>query len=155
MNLQKNDLVELNYNSTDLRLAKIIHVGKNNSEALDLSNNEKIILYHEELYDKQDITGNMITPQHEQQMKMLGANNLWVRLSKKQYNQIIKIKNQKEVSESIKEIDEKQIEKLKKWFADNKEESEENKEKIIDIFSSKQEDKNLTGPLSRFVKRTL
>lgn len=156
MNLQKNDLVELNYNSTDLRLAKITYIGKNSSEALDLSSNEKIILHHEELYDKQEITGRMITPQHEQQMKMMGAKNLWVRLSKRQYNKLIKTKSQKEVSESVKEIDEKQIEKLKKWFLDNKEESEENKEKLIDIFgNTSQENKDTPGPLSRFLKRNM
>jgi len=155
MNLQKNDLVELNYNSADFRLAKIIYVGKNTSEALDLSNNQKIILHHEEIYDKQDITGELVSPHHEQQMKMLGAKNLWIRLSKKQYNQIIKIKNQKEISESVREIDEKQIEKLKKWFLDNKEESEENKEKLIDIFSDTKKEKEINPPLSRFVKRNM
>lgn len=155
MKLQKNDLVELNYNSMDLSLAKITHVGKNSSEAVDIFNGEKLILYHEELYDKQDITGKMISPQHEKQMKMLGAENLWIRLSKKQYNQILKNKNQKEVSESVKEIDEKQIERIKKWFLDNKEENKENEENMLNIFEDKKEEKNSNCPLSRFIKRNM
>lgn len=153
MNLQKNDLVELNYNSVDLRLAKVTHIGNNSSEAIDLSNGEKIILYHQELYNKEEIIGKILSPEHDRQMKMLGANNIWVRLSKRQYNKIIKINNQKEISEPIREIDEKQIEKLKKWFLDNKEESKENKENLINIFEEKKEENSC--PLSRFIKRSM
>lgn len=156
MNLQKNDIVELNYNSMDLRLAKVIYVGDNTSEVIDLYSGEKLILHHEELYSKEDITGKCLTPEHERQMKMLGANNIWVRLSKRQYNKIVKDNNQKEISESVKEIDEKQLEKLKKWFLDNKEECEENKNiKIINIFEDKKEKNNSTCPLSRFIKRNI
>ena len=163
MNLQKNDLIELNYGSNSIELAKIISINKSTVEALNLSNLNKIIFSLDELYLKEEITSQRMCPKYEEQMKMLGAKNLWVRLTKTQYKKINK--NFKEKSEPIKEIDDKQIESLKKWFLENKD--EEKKEKTIDIFNLKVEeeinsnsinifgdkDKEKTSPLSRFIKK--
>jgi hypothetical protein len=163
MNLQKNDLVELNYGSNSVELAKIVYIDKKIVEALNLSNSLKIILPIEELYLKEDITLQRMCPKYEEQMKMLGAKNIWVRLTKTQYRKIsIKTKGS---SESLKDIDDKQIEKLKKWFLENKDEEkkegsnnifnlvDKNKEEInnnpIDIFGSKEK----TSPLTRFIKK--
>jgi hypothetical protein len=163
MNLQKNDLIELNYGSNSIELAKIISINKSTVEALNLSNLNKIIFSLDELYLKEEITSQRMCPKYEEQMKMLGAKNLWVRLTKIQYKKINK--NFKEKSEPIKEIDDKQIESLKKWFLENKD--EEKKEKTVDIFNLKVEeeinsnsinifgdkDKEKTSPLSRFIKK--
>jgi hypothetical protein len=161
MNLQKNDLIELNYGSNSIELAKIISINKSTVEALNLSNLNKIIFSLDELYLKEEITSQRMCPKYEEQMKMLGAKNLWVRLTKTQYRKINK--NLKEKSEPIKKIDDKQIENLKKWFLENKD--EEKKEKTIDIFNLKVEeeinsnsinifgDKEKTSPLSRFIKK--
>jgi hypothetical protein len=160
MNLQKNDLIELNYGSNSIELAKIIIISNSTVEALNLSNLNKIILPLDELHLKEEITLQRMCPKYEEQMKMLGAKNLWVRLTRTQYK---KINNLKEKSEPIKEIDDKQIENLKKWFLENKD--EEKKEKKVDIFNLKTEeeinnnsinifgDKEKTSPLSRFIKK--
>lgn len=161
MNLQRNDLIELNYGSNSIELAKIISINKNTVEALNLSNLNKIIFSLDELYLKEEITSQRMCPKHEEQMKMLGAKNLWVRLTKTQYKKINK--NLKEKSEPIKKIDDKQIENLKKWFLENRD--EDKKEKTVDIFNLKTEEeinsnsinifgnKEKTSPLSRFIKK--
>lgn len=161
MNLQKNDLIELNYGSNSIELAKIISVNKNTVEALNLINLNKVIFSLDELYLKEEITSQRMCPKYEEQMSMLGAKNLWVRLTKAQYKKINK--NLKEKSEPIKEINDKQIENLKKWFLENKD--EDKKEKTVDIFNLKIEEeinnnsinifgnKEKTSPLSRFIKK--
>jgi len=164
MNLQKNDLIELNYGSNSIELAKIIHVSNNVVEALNLTNLNKIILSTDELYLKEHITLQRMRPEYEEQMKKLGANNLWVRLTKIQYRKISK--KTKESSEAIKNIDDKQIEKLKKWFLENKDEEkkEDNNINIFDLNKNKQEINTentinifgcneKTSPLSRFIKK--
>jgi hypothetical protein len=161
----KNDLVELNYGSSFVDIAKIIHISEDKNEVvvLDIIKKEKIILKKQDLYLKEDITGKSMCESYYNQMKMLGAQNIWVRLTKSQYKKIIK--NKKECSEQIKEIDEKQIENLKKWFLDNKE--EDKKEIFIDIFTLNKNkeikdnpinifrQKEESGPLSRFIKKNI
>ena len=108
--------------------------------------------------------GSISTAEYEEQMKKLGANNLWVRLTKIQYRKISK--KTKESSEAIKNIDDKQIEKLKKWFLENKDEEkkEDNNINIFDLNKNKQEINTentinifgcneKTSPLSRFIKK--
>jgi hypothetical protein len=161
----KNDLVELNYGSNFIEIAKIIHVLEDEEEiiALDLIKKEKILLKKQDLYLKEEITEKPMCEAYLRQMNMLGAKNVWVRLTTNQYKKIIK--NKTKVTENIKEIDDKQIEKLKKWFLENKEEDKE--EVFIDIFNPSKEkeikkklinifeEEKKGGPLSRFIKKNI
>lgn len=165
MSPSKNDLVELNYGSNFVEIAKIIHIAEDENEVivLDIIKKEKIILKKQDLYLKEEIIGRSMCESYYNQMRMLGAQNVWVRLTKNQYKKIVK--NKIEKTEQIKEIDEKQIENLKKWFLENKEENK--KEVLINIFNLNQSkeieqtsvnifrEKKETGPLSRFIKKNI
>jgi hypothetical protein len=159
----KNDLVELDYGSKLIEIAKIIHVSNEDSEviAFNIISKEKIILKKQDLYLKEEISERGICESYRKQMNMLGASNIWVRLNKSQYKKILKEK--KEYHSSVEEIDDKQIDKLKKWFLENKE--EDKKEIFLNIFNSKklkeiEENtinifKEIGGPLSRFIKKNI
>lgn len=159
MNLQKNDLIELGYGSTCVELVRVLVVEDLNVICLNLSNGEKISIKINELYLKEDITKQRMCPKYEEQLNKLGAKNLWVRLTRMQYK---KINKQIESCESIKNIDDKQIEKLKKWFLENKEEKKENYIKIFDLKEKEKETNainifgsNTSSPLSRFIKKSI
>lgn len=151
MNLQKNDIVEIVYKNNNSQILKIIYIKDEEVEAVDIFTNEKFLIPKNQLYDKSTIED--LSEECLKQLKLLKANKIWVFSNKPP-------KINENISNPIKNIDEKQIENLKKWFLENKEEYK--KEEIIDIFKTKEEKKvediNIFGekknsPLSRFIKK--
>jgi hypothetical protein len=151
MDIQKNDIVQINCKNKNLQILKVVYIKDENIEGVDIFTKEKYILPIEKLYDKSTLED--LSQECLNQLKLLKANKIWVF-----YNKSPKIN--KNISNPIKNIDEKQIENLRKWFLENKEEYK--KEEIIDIFKIKEEKKvedinifkeNKNSPLSRFIKK--
>jgi hypothetical protein len=174
MSVSLNDIIELGPETTRkgarvTRLAKIVEIKRNHVEALDLSKNDgsRIIVPIDHLYEKQELTGVRLRPFEERDLTLMGAKNLWVKLTPRQYS---KYKSKYKEPESTPvvpkepQIDDDQVKFLRNWFASAKAEDEKQKkqdQQTLNIFGSSQEEKLDTGtsiiskpsPLARFIKR--
>ena len=173
MSVSLNDIIELGPETTRkgarvTRLAKIVEIKRNHVEALDLSKNDgsRIIVPIDHLYEKQDLTGVRLKPFEEKDLSLMGAKNLWVKLTPRQhpkYKSKYKDPETTPVVPKDPQIDDEQIKFLRNWFASAKAEDDKQKQQdqqTLDIFGSKEE-KPKTGtsiiskpsPLARFIKK--
>jgi hypothetical protein len=172
MSVSLNDIIELGPETTRkgarvTRLAKIVEIKRNHVEALDLSKNDgsRIIVPIDHLYEKQELTGVRLKPFEERDLSLMGAKNLWVKLTPRQYT---KYKSKYKAPEATPvvpkdpQIDDEQVKFLRNWFASAKAEDDKQKkqDQTLDIFGSKEE-KPKTGtsiiskpsPLARFIRK--
>jgi hypothetical protein len=172
MSVSLNDIIELGPETTRkgarvTRLAKIVEIKRNHVEALDLSKNDgsRIIVPIDHLYEKQELTGVRLKPFEERDLSLMGAKNLWVKLTPRQYT---KYKSKYKAPEATPvvpkdpQIDDEQVKFLRNWFASAKAEDDKQKQQdqTLDIFGSKEE-KPKTGtsiiskpsPLARFIRK--
>ena len=106
-----------------LKLAQVVKIKRESVEAIDLSSPSSILIIPmNQLYDKQELTGKLLAPFEERELAALGAQNLWIKLTPKQYKEYKELYKTLEEPESRNIEDEKQIEFLKKLFASEKEE---------------------------------
>jgi hypothetical protein len=174
MSVSLNDIIELGPETTRkgarvTRLAKIVEIKRNHVEALDLSKNDgsRIIVPIEHLYEKQDLTGVRLKPFEEKDLSLMGAKNLWVKLTPRQYTKYKSKYKDPETTPVVPkdpQIDDEQVRRLRNWFASAKAEDDKQKQQdqqTLDIFGSKEEEKPKTGtsiiskpsPLARFIKK--
>lgn len=143
------DIVEFSSDIDSIRIAKIIEIKKHKIEAIDLSNGAVIIMSLDSLFDKQEVTGTMLTPREERDLFSLGAKNLWIRLNPIQLKKYLSNKSSCEESiEKEKKLDENQIKFLMNLF---KKEEENSKQEQVNIFD--EEKKLPNSPLSKFMKK--
>jgi len=172
MSVSLNDIIELGPETTRkgarvTRLAKIVEIKRNHVEALDLSKNDgsRIIVPIDHLYEKQELTGVKLKPFEERDLSLMGAKNLWVKLTPRQYTKYKSRYKEPEVTPIVPkdpQIDDEQVKFLRKWFASAKAEDDKQKQQdqTLDIFGSKEE-KPKTGtsiiskpsPLARFIRK--
>lgn len=174
MSVSLNDIIELGPETTRkgvrvTRLAKIVEIKRNHVEALDLSKNDgsRIIVPMDHLYEKQELTGVKLKPFEERDLNLMGAKNLWVKLTPRQYT---KYKSEYREPEPVSlvpkdpQIDDEQVKFLRNWFASAKAEDDKKQkdQQTLSIFGSKEEEKPERGtsiiskpsPLARFIKKT-
>jgi hypothetical protein len=173
MSVSLNDIIELGPETTRkgarvTRLAKIVEIKRNHVEALDLSKNDgsRIIVPIDHLYEKQDLTGVRLKPFEEKDLSLMGAKNLWVKLTPRQHTKYKSKYKDPETTPVVPkdpQIDDEQVRRLRNWFASAKAEDDKQKQQdqqTLDIFGSKEE-KPKTGtsiiskpsPLARFIKK--
>jgi hypothetical protein len=172
MSVSLNDIIELGPETTRkgarvTRLAKIVEIKRNHVEALDLSKNDgsRIIVPIDHLYEKQELTGVRLKPFEERDLSLMGAKNLWVKLTPRQYT---KYKSKYKAPEATvvpkdPQIDDEQVKFLRNWFASAKAEDDKQKQQdqTLDIFGSREEETPETGtsiiskpsPLARFIRK--
>jgi hypothetical protein len=174
MSVSLNDIIELGPETTRkgarvTRLAKIVEIKRSHVEALDLSKNDgsRIIVPIDHLYEKQELTGVRLKPFEERDLSLMGAKNLWVKLTPRQYTKYKSKYKEPEVTPIVPkdtQIDDEQVKFLRNWFATAKAEDDKQKQQdqqTLDIFGSKEEEKPKTGnsiiskpsPLARFIKK--
>jgi hypothetical protein len=174
MSVSLNDIIELGPETTRkgarvTRLAKIVEIKRSHVEALDLSKNDgsRIIVPIDHLYEKQELTGVRLKPFEEKDLSLMGAKNLWVKLTPRQYTKYKSKYKEPEVTPIVPkdtQIDDEQVKFLRNWFATAKAEDDKQKQQdqqTLDIFGSKEEEKPKTGnsiiskpsPLARFIKK--
>jgi hypothetical protein len=174
MSVSLNDIIELGPETTRkgarvTRLAKVVEIKRNHVEALDLSKNDgsRIIVPIDHLYEKQELTGVRLKPFEEKDLLLMGAKNLWVKLTPRQYTKYKSKYKEPEVTPVVPkdpQIDDEQVKFLRNWFASAKAEDDKQKQQdqqTLDIFGSKEEEKPKAGtsiiskpsPLSRFIKK--
>lgn len=155
MSIFIGDIIDLDLGSSINRLAKIIEIKKGKVEAIDLSSGGILIIPSDCLYDKQDLTGMRLKPSEEKDLKLLGAKNLWVQLTPKQYEKYNLEKIEKEsLTEKEKELDKIQMKFLMNFFKNSKDEKID-EPPLLNIFSSIEEieENNNNSPLSKFIKK--
>lgn len=153
MSIFIGDIIDLDPGSSINRLAKIIEIKKGKVEAIDLSSGGIVIIPSDYLYDKQDLTGMMLKPGEEKDLKLLGAKNLWVQLTPKQYEKYNLEKTEKELLiEKEKELDEIQMKFLMNFFKNSKDEKID-EGPTLNIFSEENKIKESNSPLSKFIKK--
>jgi hypothetical protein len=147
-----------------------LEIKRGHVEALDLSKNDgsRIIIPLDHLYEKQELTGVRLRPVEEKQLAAMGAKNLWVKLTPRQYSKYKSKYKEPEPTAIIPketEIDDEQVKFLRNWFMSAKAEDDKQKQQdqqTLDIFGSSQEEKpkkagsSIIGkpsPLARFIKR--
>jgi hypothetical protein len=154
------DIVDLGPEVSKNQIAKIVEVRNSTVKVINLYNQRLTIIPIDELYLKRDLMGRELIPRDQQQLNAMGAKNLWIKLSERQYKKFASQYKEKEIEDVIskqKEIDQKQIDKLRSWFAAaSKEESNPREEdgRLKDIFKSEQPSQSSgPAPLSRYVKK--
>jgi|694.fasta_scaffold68763_4 hypothetical protein len=153
MSICIGDLIELDIDSSFNKLAKIIEIKKEKVEAIDLSVGGILIIPLDYLYDKQDLTGMRLKPSEEKDLKLLGANNLWVKLTPKQREKYAADKKEKELlNEKEKKLDEVQMKFLMNFFKISKDEKIDDAP-TLNIFSEENKMKENNSPLSKFIKK--
>jgi len=176
MSVSLNDIIELGpetklKGANVTRLAKVVEIKRSHVEALDLSKNDgsRIIIPIDHLYEKQELTGVRLKPREERDLAAMGAKNLWIKLTPRQYAKYKSKYKEPEVTPVVPkepQIDDDQVKFLRNWFASAKAEDDKQKQQdqqTLDIFGSNQdqEEKPKTGssiiskpsPLARFIKR--
>jgi hypothetical protein len=148
MSISIGDIVEFSSDFEDMRLAKVIEIKKHKVEAIDLSNGAVVIMSLDSLFDKQEVTGTMLTPREERDLFSLGAKNLWIRLNPIQLNKYLANKSNCEESiEKEKKLEENQIKFLMNLFK----KEENSKHEQVNIFD--EEKKLPNSPLLKFMKK--
>ena len=160
MELSVGDIVDLGPEVLKNQLAKIVEIRSSTIKVLNLNNQRLTIIPIDQLYLKKDLMGKELIPRDQQQLDLMGAKNLWIKLSERQYRKFASQYKEKEVEDVVprqKEIDQKQIEKLRAWFASaGREEPSpqgEEENRLRDIF--RPEPKKGNSPLSRYIKKEL
>jgi len=153
MSICIGDLIELDIESSFNKLAKIIEIKKEKVEAIDLSVGGILIIPFDYLYDKQDLTGMRLKPSEEKELNLLGAKNLWVKLTPKQREKYFSDKKEKELlNEKEKKKDEIQMKFLMNFFKSSKDEKID-EAPTLTIFSEENKIKESNSPLSKFIKK--
>lgn len=153
MSICVGDIIDLDIESSVNKLAKIIEVKKGKVEAIDLSNNGILILPIDCLHDKQDLTGIRLRPSEERDLKLLGAKNLWVKLTPKQYEKYNTERTEKEsLIKKEKELDDIQMKFLMNFFKNSKEEKIDEDEQL-NMFSLTKEIEENNSPLLKYIKK--
>jgi len=160
MAISIGDIVDLGPEVSKNQIAKIVEVRNSTVKVLNLYNQRLTIISIDELYLKKDLMGRELIPRDQQQLDAMGAKNLWIKLSERQYKKFASQYKEKEIEDVIskqKEIDQKQIDKLRSWFAAASKEkldtrAEEEDSRLKDIFKSEQPSSS-PAPLSRYVKK--
>jgi hypothetical protein len=159
MDISIGDIVDLGPEVSKNQIAKIVEVRNSTVKVLNLYNQRLTVIPINELYLKKDLLGRELIPRDQQQLDAMGAKNLWIKLSERQYKKFASQYKEKEIDDVIskqKEIDQKQIDKLRSWFAAaSKEKSDPRAEdsRLKDIFKSEQPKSSGPAPLSRYVKK--
>lgn len=172
MSVSLNDIIELGPETTRkgarvTRLAKIVEIKRNHVEALDLSKNDgsRIIVPIDHLYEKQELTGVRLKPFEERDLSLMGAKNLWVKLTPRQYTKYKSKYKEPEATPVVPkdpQIDDEQVKFLRNWFASAKAEDDKQKQQdqTLDMFGSKEETPekgssiiSKPSPLARFIKK--
>jgi len=153
MSICIGDLIELDLESSFNKLAKVIEIKKEKVEAIDLSVGGILIIPFDYLYDKQDLTGMRLKPSEEKELNLLGAKNLWVKLTPKQSEKYFSDKKEKELlNEKEKKKDEIQMKFLINFFKSSKDEKIDDAP-TLNIFSEENKIKESNSPLSKFIKK--
>ena len=165
MSISVKDIIELGPESTYkdkkvIKLAQVVSVSNKYVRAIDFSKPSSVLIIPiDHLYEKQELTGKILRPSEEKELYSMGAKNLWVKLTPKQYEDYKKNHNYQETELGVErqEFDRKQIEFLRKWLMSANDEKE--KEPLFRFPQEPdREDPNFViipkmRPLSRFLKR--
>ena len=161
MAISIGDIVDLGPEVSKNQIAKIAEVRNSTVKVLNLYNQRLTVIPIDELHLKKDLMGRELIPRDQQQLDAMGAKNLWIKLSERQYKKFASQYKEKEIEDVIskqKEIDQKQIDKLRSWFAAASREksdpqAEEEDSRLKDIFKSERPSNSAPAPLSRYVKK--
>lgn len=158
MALSIGDIVDLGPEVSKNQLAKIVEIRHSTIKVVNLYNQRLMVIPIDHLYLKKDLMGRELIPRDQQHLIAMGAKNLWVKMSPTQYKKFAGRYKEKELEDVVpkqKEIDQKQIEKLRSWFASavGDESHPEEEDKLRDIFRSEPQKSSGPAPLSRYVRK--
>jgi hypothetical protein len=158
MALSISDIVDLGPEVSKNQLAKIVEIRHSTIKVVNLYNQRLMVIPIDHLYLKKDLMGRELIPRDQQHLSAMGAKNLWVKMSPTQYKKFAGRYKEKELEDVVpkqKEIDQKQIEKLRSWFASavGDESRPEEEDKLRDIFRSEPQKSSGPAPLSRYVRK--
>lgn len=164
--VEVNDIVDLGP-ETQLqgkhvpRFAKIVEVRGDSVVALDLSKNDgtKILIPISYLHNKEQLYGRILPPADERTLKALGAKNLWIRLTPRQYKKFRGRYRGEEIPDVIPPMKVYEPSDVLKKMFDRKNKEEESPE-VYHIFDKEPEAEKADSipmfrrsPLQRFIKR--
>jgi hypothetical protein len=160
MALSISDIVDLGPEVTKNQLAKIVEIRHSTVKVVNLYNQRLIVIPIDQLYLKKDLMGRELIPRDQQQLNAMGAKNLWIKMSPTQYKKFAGRYREKELEDVVPkqaEVDQKQIDKLRSWFASAVDSSESNppeeEDRLRDIFRTEPQKSSGPAPLSRYVRK--
>lgn len=142
------------------RIGRVSKVRMDSVVVQDLTRNDGtlVIIPIDELYNKEDLMGRILTPGDERDLKMLGGKNIWIRLTPRQYKKFKSKYKPPEMPQIVMSQDDAEpSKKLKKMFS-QKSSDPVSPDPLRGMFApeSKPERPSIIqkpSPLQRFVRR--
>lgn len=133
------------------RLAQVKEIRANEVVVLDLTRSKakRQIIPMSHLHDKEELRGKRIIPKEEADLKALGGNRLWVKLTPRQYKKFASHYRAESMPDIIQMRDNEPSIALRRMFSQSS--SEPKKSEVLPMFSGDEKKKPGTNPLGRFL----
>lgn len=132
------------------RLAQVKEIRANEVVVLDLTRAKakRQIIPISHLYDKEELKGGRIIPKEEADLKALGGNRLWVKLTPRQYSKFASRYKATSTPNIIQMRNDEPSVALKRMFSQS---SEPKKPEVLPMFSRDEKKKPGASPLGKFL----
>lgn len=132
------------------RLAQVKEIRANEVVVLDLTRAKakRQIIPISHLYDKEELKGGRIIPKEEEDLKALGGNRLWVKLTPRQYHKFASRYKATPTPNIIQMRNDEPSTALRKMFSQS---SEPKKPEVLPMFSRDEKKKPGASPLGKFL----
>lgn len=133
------------------RLAQVKEIRANEVVVLDLTRAKakRQIIPISHLHDKEELRGKRIIPKEEADLKALGGNRLWVKLTPRQYKRFASHYRAESMPDIIQMRDDEPSVALRRMFSQSS--SEPKKSEVLPMFSGDEKKKPGSNPLGRFL----